>query len=235
MAALETGDTASARTHFRAMLARDPNLIRPRLELARALQRAGDRQAARYHYEQTLAAGLPEPVARNVFRQIDDIREREPSLRMTVELTSDTNPAQATQTRTVLIGGLPYTLANTAQAKTVYGMRAAADFYWPLASDPSWYARFLGDATEYPQRNFDSLYGQASVGKRFVVGRHYAALEAGGHVSSYEDRRQSAGAMLRATGFYRLSPQLALIAESQLKTIATNTCRIWTAKIIYWA
>lgn len=217
MRALETGDTATAIARFRAMLTRDPNLIRPRLELARALQQAGERQAAQYHYEQVLAAGLPEPVARNVFRQLNDIRERNPAFRMTLELTSDSNPTQATQARTVIIGNLPFTL-DVPETKTVYGVRATADLIWPLASNRSWYARFYGEMMEYPRRNLDSLNGQASLGKRFDVGRHHAALEAGVHAYSYADRAQYNGELVRATGFYRLSPQLALTALAEIKS-----------------
>ncbi len=218
MRALETGDTAAAIARFRAMLTRDPKLIRPRLELARALVLSGDRQAARYHYEQVLAAGLPEPVARNVYRQLSGIREREPSLRMTLELTSDSNPAQVTAAKSVMIGGRPYTLNTTKPAGTVYGLRAAADAHLPLPSDPSWYARFYGEATEYPRSHLDALYGQVSAGKRFTLGHHSVALEAGGHSSTYQGHAQSEGGLLRATGFYRLSPHWALTAEAQAKT-----------------
>ena len=45
MLAAEEGDFAKAADEFRAMLARDPSLIRPRLELASALQKW--RQASR--------------------------------------------------------------------------------------------------------------------------------------------------------------------------------------------
>lgn len=218
MAALQQADYPSAIAHFRAMLARDPSLVRPRLELALALQKAGERQAARYHYEQALAGGLPPPVVRNIYRQLGDIRERQPSLRMSLELASDSNPRQTTDSQVVMIGGLPYRLNNAGQAKTVYGVAASADLHWPLASDPTWFGRFYGEAYEYPGRELDSLYAQASLGKRFEWGQHHMALEAGGLLSLYQDRPQYTGGLLRASTFYRVSPRLGASASVQARS-----------------
>ena len=66
-------DNATAANEFRAMLVRGPTLIRPRLELALALQKNGVRQVAKYHYEQVLAANLPDTVKYNVNKQLGDI------------------------------------------------------------------------------------------------------------------------------------------------------------------
>src|SRR5215831_914058 len=54
-----TGHYREAAEEFRLMLARDPTLLRPRLELARALFLARQYNAARYHFEQVLASPLP--------------------------------------------------------------------------------------------------------------------------------------------------------------------------------
>ena len=140
MVANAEGDYAAAANEFRAMLTRDPSLIRPRLELALALQKSGDRQAAKYHYEQVLAANLPDNVKRNVYQQLGDIRERLPSLRLSVDLVSDSNPKQTTNSRVVQIGGLTYTLNDAGSAKSVFGLLVTADASLPLPSNPSWYA-----------------------------------------------------------------------------------------------
>lgn len=218
MAAMAEGDYPTAVTPFRAMLARDPSLIRPRLELAMALQKSGDRQGAKYHYEQVLAAPLPEPVLRNIYRQLVAIREREPSLKLTLELSSDSNPRQTTDSRIVYIGGLPYRLNDANRAETVYGMAATADLHLPLPSDPTWFTHFYGEAFEYPGRDLDSSYGQASAGKRFEHGQHSVSLELGGHVAQFQDRRQYAGALARLGGFYRARPRLALTSSLQLRS-----------------
>lgn len=220
MTAMAEGDYATAATAFRAMLARDPSLVRPRLELALALQKLGDRQGAKYHYEQVLAAPLPEPVLRNIYRQLLDIREREPSLKLSLELSSDSNPRQTTDSRIVYIGGLPYQLNDANRAETVYGLAATADLHLPLAADPTWFAHFFGEAFEYPERALDSSYGQASAGKRFERGQHSVSLELGGHVSQFQDRRQYAGALARIGGFYRLRPRLAVTSSLQLRSFS---------------
>jgi tetratricopeptide (TPR) repeat protein len=218
MTAMAEGNYATAATAFRAMLARDPSLVRPRLELALALQKLGDRQGAKYHYEQVLAAPLPEPVLRNIYRQLLDIREREPSLKLSLELSSDSNPRQTTDSRVVYIGGLPYLLNDANRAKTAYGMAVTADLHLPRPADPTWFTHFYAEAFEYPERDLDSAYGQASAGKRFEYGQHTISLEAGGHVSQYQDRQQFAGALVRVGGFYRLKPKIGISSSVQLRS-----------------
>lgn len=219
MAASQQGDYAAAAGFFRAMLTRDPSLVRPRLELALALQKSGDFQAARYHYEQVLsAAALPDPVRRNIYRQLGDIRAREPSLKLTLELASDTNPQQITSSRTVTIGGRPYTLSNPNSGELKWGVAASANVHVPLPSDPSWFAQAYGLAYEYPGRTLDNLYAQAAIGKRFELGRDELTLAAGGQVSSSQDRRQYAGALARASGLWAQSPNLAWRLDAEVKS-----------------
>lgn len=218
MAASEAGDYATAATHFRAMLTRNPALIRPRLELALALQKSGDRQAAQYHYEQVLSAALPDPVRRNIYAQLSDIRARAPSLKLTLELSSDSNPQQTTSSRTVTIGGRPYTLSNANGGELKWGVAATANVHVPLPSDPSWFAQAYGLAYEYPGRELDNLYAQVSIGKRFERGHDELTLSAGGHVSSYQDRRQYSGAVARASGLWVATPNLAWLGEASVKT-----------------
>jgi Flp pilus assembly protein TadD len=87
---LERGRYDDAAEEFRRMLVRDPTLLRPRLELARALFLAGDYQAARYHFEQVLSVPLPETVRNNVLAYLTLIRERVPSLVLSLDLQSPT-------------------------------------------------------------------------------------------------------------------------------------------------
>ena len=212
------GDYAAAANEFRAMLARDPSLIRPRLELALALQKSGDRQAAKYHYEQVLAANLPDNVKRNVYQQLGDIRERLPSLRLSVDLVSDSNPKQTTNSRVVQIGGLTYTLNDAGSAKSVFGLLVTADATLPLPSNPSWYAHAYGEVYEYPKRDLDLMYGEASIGKRFDKGQHSLALEVGLHGSTYQDKSLYQGYLLRTNVFMRPSPKLATILDASIKS-----------------
>jgi outer membrane protein len=218
MAAMRRGDYQLAALRFRTMLARDPSLIRARLELALALQKSGEREAAKYHYEQVLSAPLPDSVKWNIYRQLGEIRARTPSLKLTLEIASDTNPQQITSSKVVMIGGLPYTLTDTSQGELKWGVAAAADLHYPLPDASGWFAHAYGLAYEYPGRDLDNLYGQASVGKRFERGLGEITLSAGGHVSAYRDRRQYTGGLARATGLWVASPKLAWLGEASVKT-----------------
>ena len=217
LASLE-GDYATAANDFRAMLTRDPSLIRPRLELALALQRSGDRQAAKYHYEQVLAANLPDNVKRNVYQQLGDIRERLPEFRLSVDLVSDSNPKQSTNSRVVQIGGLTYTLNDSGSAKSVFGLIVSADASLPLPSNPSWYAHAYGEVYEYPKSELDLMYGEANIGKRFDIGQHSLALEVGAHGSSYQDKALYQGYLLRTNIFMRPLPKLAMLLDASIKS-----------------
>lgn len=218
MAASEQGDYPTAIRRFRAMLTRDPGLLRPRLELARALQLSGDRQAAIYNYEQVLSAPLPDQVRRNIYAQLDDIRLRIPSVRLTTELVSDSNPQQVTSSQVVFIGGRPFTLNNPNQGKLQWGMAVTAGITYPLPSDPSWFAQFYGQAYEYPGRELDSLYAQSTLGKRFEFGPGELTLSAGAQVSTYQDRRQYSGWVTRATGLWRMTPNLAWQGDASVNS-----------------
>ena len=199
VAAAQRGDFAVAADRFRAMLTRDPTLIRPRLELALVLQKAGDRESAKYHYEQVLSAPLPDMVKWNIYRQLGDIRARSPSIKLTLELASDTNPQQTTNSKVVMIGGLPHTLSDTNQGKLKWGAAASAEVNYPLPVDPSWFVQAYGLVYEYPGRELDNLYGQASLGKRFEFGKDEISISAGAHVSAYRDHRQYSGWISRAS------------------------------------
>lgn len=218
MVASQDGDYAKATDEFRAMLTRDPSLIRPRLELALALQKNGDRQAAKYHYEQVLASNLPDEVRRNIYRQLGDIRERLPSVRLSLDMVTDSNPKQATNSRVIYIGGLPYTLNDNSKAETEYGLALAADVHWPLPADPTWYAHAYTEINEYRGRDLDAMYGQIAIGKRLDFGQNNVSAEIGGQVSSYQDHKQYHGWQARGTGFMRLSPKLGLTSELSYKT-----------------
>ena len=70
----ERTDSAAARRDlydkaivaFRAILINHPNLVRVRLELARAFFLKGQDGLARRHFELVLAGGVPPPVAANI-------------------------------------------------------------------------------------------------------------------------------------------------------------------------
>jgi len=161
-----------AAEEFRLILARDPTLVRPRLELARALFMARQYDAARYHFEQVLASPLPEAVKANVLAYLTLIRERVPSFAFSFDMVSDSNPKQATSSSIVEIGGLLYRLNQSALAQPAVGTLLTGQGKVPLPSDSSWFARGYVEHYDYPGADLDQGYGQLLAGKHLDLGPH---------------------------------------------------------------
>ncbi|HEX4985097.1 MAG TPA: surface lipoprotein assembly modifier [Burkholderiales bacterium] len=208
-----------AAAEYRLMLARDPTLPRPRLELARALYLARDYQASRYHFEQALALPLPEPVRRNVLAYIDAIRERLPSFSFSLDVVADSNPTQATSSETVQIGGLLFRLDDKARSQEARGALLTAQARLPLPSDPSLFARGYVEYYDYPGRGIDQLYVQATAGKHFNLGEHGVDVEAGGHDFNYGGRTLYGGVALRVADFVRAGQALGVLIAADSKQL----------------
>ena len=199
-----------AAEEFRLMLARDPALVRPRLELARALYLAREYDAARYHFEQVLASPLPDPVKANVLAYLTAIREYVPSFAFSFDIVSDSNPKQATSNSIVQIGGLLYQLNQNAQAQHAVGTLLVGQGKVPLPSDPSWFVRGYAEHYDYPGRDLDSGYAQLLAGKHLDLGIHGLDFEGGAHLATYAGRSLYQGTTLRASDFVRVRPTVAV-------------------------
>ena len=204
------GRYRDAAEEFRLMLARDPTLVRPRLELARALFMAREYNAARYHFEQVLASPLPEMVRINVLNYITLIRERVPSFTFSFDIVADSNPKQATSTSIVEIGGLLYQLNQNALAQRATGVLLTAAGTVPLPSDPSWFVRGYVEHYDYPGGDLDQGYGQLLAGKHIDLGPHGLDFEGGAHLATYAGHTLYQGATWRASDFIRLGQTVAL-------------------------
>ena len=204
------GRFQEAAGEFRLMLARDPALVRPRLELARALFMAKQYEAARYHFEQTLASSLPEQVKRNVIAHLVAIREHLPSVSFSIEVLSDSNPKQATSSQTVQIGNLTFRLNENAQSKAARGLLLSTQGRIPLSGDSSWFARGYLDYFDYEGGELDQWYTQAAGGKRVNIGRHSIDFEFGGHLANYAGAALYRGIIGRMSDFIRIYPTLGV-------------------------
>lgn len=207
------GKYLAAADAFRRMLARDPGLLRPRLELARVLMQAGDLQGARYHFEQVLAHDLPDPVRRNVIKMLTRIREDLPSFTASIELVSDSNPKQATANEEVVIDGLVYRLNNDALAESATGLRLILDGRYPIPGATKWYARGQVEHQEYEGNGLDFSYLQAAFGRHFRFDRHTLTLEGGYHWSWFQHEPLYEGVVLKLVDFRRLRPDLSIQAD----------------------
>jgi hypothetical protein len=198
---------------FRQMLARDPGLLRPRLELARVLMLADDLQGARYHFEQVLAHELPGPVRRNVIKMLARIREELPSFTVSIELMSDSNPRQATADEEVVIDGLVYHLNNDALAESATGLCLTLGGRYPIPGASMWFARGQAEHQEYEGNGLDFSYLQAAAGRHFRIDRHTLTLEGGYHQAWFQHEPLYAGAVLQLVDFWRLRPDLSIQAN----------------------
>jgi outer membrane protein len=208
--ALSRGKYEAAASEFRLMLVRDPTLLRPRLELARALYLSGDYQTARYHFEQVLSAPLPEPVRNNVLAYLTQIRERVPSLVMSLDVILDSNPGQATSAEFVNIGGQLFRVNNPSQGETEIGMLYTAYGKLPLPRDPSWFATAYAELYDFSGASMDSSYLQALAGKHFDWGRHSVDLQAGGHYAGFQGTDLYTGPTWRVSDFLRFYQSVSL-------------------------
>ena len=124
--ALHRGEWQAAIERFRAILARDPDLLRVRLDLALAYFNAGEDGSAARHFRQALGAeDLPEAARVRALAFLDLIRRRKTwSVTGSLALAPDTNINNATSARSVELFGLPAQLSEDARETSGIGLNA---------------------------------------------------------------------------------------------------------------
>jgi len=157
---------------FHAMLVEAPGLVRVRLELARAFYLKGEDDLATHHFEAVLAGGVPEAVALNVQRFLDEIRSRGRwRFNLGAALAPDTNIGAGSDERTIYIFGLPF--ERDAEELTTSGIGVSvwggAEYQVPLRE--SLRLRAGGEAArrEYEGSQFDQLYLATHLGPRWLA------------------------------------------------------------------
>ena len=168
-------DEAIATLH--AILVDRPELVRVRLELARAFFYKGEDGLARGHFRRVLAGDVPEVVKANVQRFLVEIRARRRwTMYMGAALLPDTNIGSGTDEEVIYInfGGieLPFDF-NPAEETTTSGIGASlwagGEYQHPLGDRLR--LRAGGDVArrEYASRRYDSTYLSAHAGPRWLV------------------------------------------------------------------
>ena len=161
---------------FHLMLVEAPGLVRVRLELARAFFLKGEDDLATRHFEAVLAGGVPEAVAVNVQRFLDEIRSRDRwSFNLGAALAPDTNIGAGSDVRTIYIPvfGQPLPFQRDAEQLTTSGIGVSvwggAEYQVPLAE--RWRLRAGGQAArrEYEGSQFDQLYLATHLGPRWLI------------------------------------------------------------------
>ena len=135
--ALRRGDSPAAIERFRAMLARNPDLPRVRLDLALAYFQAGQDNRAAYHFRLALGDLDIPPIVRNrALAFLDRIRRRKSwSVSGSLALIPDSNINQATSAREVALFGFPGRLSDDARQTSGVGVSAnvRGGYEWRLA------------------------------------------------------------------------------------------------------
>ena len=151
---------------FRAMLIERPDLVRVRLELARAFFLQGEDDLSRRHFEHVLAGNPPEPVVANVRRFLAEIRARRRwSLHAGFALAPDTNIGGTSDERFIDIGGLPF--RRDAEELTTSGIGLAA---------------WTGGEYQLPLNERLRLRGGGNLWRRDYAGSHFDRMVLSGHV-----------------------------------------------------
>jgi len=161
--ALQRGDWAAAIERFRAMLARNPDLPRVRLDLAFAYFQDGKDRRAAYHFRVALGSKQLPPVARaRALAFLDSIRRRKAwSLSGSLAVAPDTNINAATSAQQITLYGLPAQLSDDARQTSGVGLHASVlgAYEWPVGE-----AVKLRTALGVQTRTYDtSAYNQQVV------------------------------------------------------------------------
>lgn len=199
-------DWPTAIKFYRAMLEREPGVLRVRLELARSLLMNGDTEAAQHHFQRVLGEpGLPESVRANVLVFLNRIERLTFSQTLSFEILGDSNVNQATASEAVLIGGRRFVLSPGSRQQTGKGLGLFWQGQYRFGDSRQFSLRAVLQHQNYPstsQFNLTYLMGYAGWTKQFSPG-HSITFEAGGHSSFYGGRDLFSGAAFRISDVYR--------------------------------
>ena len=164
----------AAITALRSMLVSRPELVRVRLELARAFFLKGEDALAKRHFEHVLGGNPPAGVALNVQRFLNQIRARKRwSVRLGAALAPDSNLSAGSEERIIYIHGLPFRRNEAELTKSGIGISAwlGGEYQYPVSD--GWRLRTGGDINrrEYRASQFDRMTVAGHIGPRWLIGR----------------------------------------------------------------
>ena len=201
---------------FRAMLVKRPELVRVRLELARAFFLKGQDRLARRHFEQVLAGDVPPPVVRNVRRFLVQIRARRRwDMHAGFAIAPDTNIGATSDERVIFInvGGARLPFTRDAEDLTTSGIGLSfwtgGEYQYPLNPFLRMRAGANISRREYEGRRFDQASLSSHLGPRWLLARTTEAS-----LLASAQRRWTASAPdhdalgIRVEAAHRLTPRL---------------------------
>ena len=159
---------------LRTILIDRPELVRVRLELARAFFLKEEDDLARAHFERVLAGRPAPPVVANIRRILLQIRERKRwSFRAGAAVASDSNIGAASEAEIIYIYNLPFRLDDDAGARSGVGVIVwgGAEYQHPLSE--RWRLRAGADLSrhKYSGHDFDQTSAAIHLGPRWLIDR----------------------------------------------------------------
>ena len=217
---------------FRSVLVDRPELVRVRLELARAFFLKEEDTLARRHFEQVLAGRPPPPVVANIQRFLSTMRARRRwEAHFGAAIAPDSNLNAASGERTIFLDflgqRLPFTRQGDIAPKSGLGLLvwSGGEYQYPLG--PRWRLRSGANTSirEYKGGDFDRYSLSAHLGpRRLIDARTEASLLA------TVDRQWTAGVPetdrfgLRLEGDHRLTPRLSMFARANAARLNCRDC-----------
>ena len=215
---------------FRAILVERPELVRVRLELARAFFLKEEDTLARRHFEQVLAGRPPPPVVANIIRFLRIMRARRRwEAHFGAALAPDSNLNAASGERTIFLdtpfGRLPFTLDDPSKPESGLGVSiwGGGEYQHPLTDRLRLRSGANASIREYKGGDFDRHFLSAHIGPRRLIGPGTEAS-----LLATVERQWTAGMPetdrfgLRLEGEHRLTPRLSMFARA---SAARRNCR----------
>ena len=168
---------ANAITALRTILIDRPDMVRVRLELARAFFLNGDDGLARDHFERVLAGYPPPPIVANIQLFLDSIRARRRwSMYLGAALLPSTNIGRDPHENTIIIvPGLPdfpFRPDETRKSGVGISVWAGGQYHYPLTEHVQILLGSNASLQQYPGKVFDQMSLSGHVGPSWLAGRN---------------------------------------------------------------
>ncbi len=220
------GMPRSAARRFETILARRPDLTRVRLELARVYAALGRDEKASFHFRASLADHLPTSVEDAVATWLERIDARRRwSASLSLSILPESNPARRTESREVMIGGIPFRLGEVSRAASGTGLLINTGAQYSPVAGENLRGVLAGSVAGKYYRNDDwndiSVQGDVGIARLYDAG----SLSGGMRYSQrwFGGGRYSDGTGPWVRGRRRVSPSIGMDFSLGSEDIAHRT------------
>ena len=203
--------------YLRIVLITRPELVRVRLELARAFFLKGEDSLSRFHFELVLAGNPAPPVRANIQRFLATIRARRRwSMYAGASLAPDSNILGSSDTEIIEINGLPFRRDEESLVTSGIGISAWAggEYQHPLAERLRLRVGADVAVQQFEGSEFDQLFLAGRAGPRWLVSENTdVSVLADTRIRWFGNEPYYGDLGGRLEVFHRLNGQLALNAR----------------------